>query len=509
MNFKQKLAASVLLPLTLFLLALLVSIWGQIRIEDRFASYLKSEAAAAKQLHAMYAQGLQMGQALRNIALNPADQQGRNNLEAAQKAYTSAYELAVSAAGDEPWAAELKKLPALRAAHAAIQDKVLAMIAANDPQALTALKTLETPAWRALRQAMLDQIKAVDQFAEVQLQDNTRQAATLRNVSLGLMAFAALVAVVTMVHLMKVLKAELGGDPTQARQALAAIAKGDLTYHLPDLTADTSQSLMGELHCMQTGLITLVQHVQEASQHIEKACDEVAMGHHNLSARTESAASNLEETAASMEQITSTVQQSADAARQADQLAKEAATLAVRGGEVVGRVVGTMDAISDSSRRIADIIGVIDGIAFQTNILALNAAVEAARAGEQGRGFAVVAGEVRSLAQRSAGAAKEIKDLISTSVQTVTSGNELVRSAGHTMDELVASVQRVANMLSEITSATSEESSGITEVNSAVTLLDQMTQQNAALVEAGAATTDSLRQQAQRLSLAVSAFKLA
>jgi len=266
---------------------------------------------------------------------------------------------------------------------------------------------------------------------------------------------------------------------------------------------------MAELHSMQAGLVTLVQHVQEATQHILQACDEVAAGNSDLSARTESAASNLEETAASMEQITSTVQHSADAARQADQLAREAATLAVRGGEVVGRVVGTMDAISDSSRQIADIIGVIDGIAFQTNILALNAAVEAARAGEQGRGFAVVAGEVRSLAQRSAGAAKEIKDLIGTSVQTVTSGNELVRSAGNTMDELVASVQRVATMLSDITSAAREESSGITEVNTAVNMLDQMTQQNAALVEEGAAATDSLRQQAQRLSQAVSAFKIA
>lgn len=508
LSIRAILIGTGILVLAFFVAALGTAVNSISGAHRAFSLYVNHEQALLGAYGDMYAQGLQMGQALRNVALNPADEQGRNNLAAAQKAYANAYELALAAAGDAPWAAELKKLPALRAAHAATQDKVLALIAAADPQALAVLKSLETPAWRTLRQAMLDQIKAVDQYAASQMQANTQQASLLRIVSLGFTAFAVLMAVFTLVHLMRVLTAELGGDPAQARQALAAIAQGDLTYRLPDLPTDAAKSLMGELRLMQSGLVTLVQDVQEASQHILKACDEVAAGHSDLSSRTESAASSLEETAASMEQITSTVQQSADSAKQADKLAREAATLAVQGGEVVGRVVGTMDAISDSSRKIADIIGVIDGIAFQTNILALNAAVEAARAGEQGRGFAVVAGEVRNLAQRSAGAAKEIKDLISVSVQTVTSGNDLVRSAGDTMTELVASVQRVADMLNEITSATSEESSGITEVNTAVNLLDQMTQQNAALVEEGAASTESLREQAQRLSHAVSAFKV-
>jgi hypothetical protein len=209
-----------------------------------------------------------------------------------------------------------------------------------------------------------------------------------------------------------------------------------------------------------------------------------------------------------MEQITATVQQSADAARQANQLASTAAAVAVRGGEVVGQVVSTMDDITQSSKKIADIIGVIDGIAFQTNILALNAAVEAARAGEQGRGFAVVAGEVRNLAQRSAQAAKEIKELIGASVDKVQSGSELVRSAGETMGDIVASVQRVTDIIGEITAASGEQSNGIAQINVAVTQLDQMTQQNAALVEQSAAAAQSMRDQAQHLTSVVSVFKL-
>jgi methyl-accepting chemotaxis protein len=508
MNFKQKLALSVLIPMGLFLLALMVSLWAQMRTEQQFSHYLASEQTVAQDLQSMYANGLQMGQALRNIALNPPDQKARENLAAAQKGYDAAYDNALVAAEGAPWAADLKKLPPLRTAHAQLQDKVLALIAATDPQAMSMLKSQETVAWRALRQALLDQFKAVNQVAATQRQADSDHTAMLRRVTLALTVAAALMAVYTMFHLMHVLTTELGGDPSQARTALAAIARGNLTIQLPDVTPANAGSLMGELSGMQASLSKLVREVQQSSQHILIACGEVASGNNDLSARTESAASNLEETVASVEEITATVQQSAESARQADRLAREATEVAMRGGEVVSRVVGTMNAISDSSRKIADIIGVIDGIAFQTNILALNAAVEAARAGEQGRGFAVVAGEVRSLAQRSAGAAKEIKDLIGASVETVSAGNALVHTAGETMSELVSSVQRVASMVGEITSATSEESSGITQVNMAVTLLDQMTQQNAALVEESAAAAQSLREQALRLSQAVDAFKV-
>ncbi|WP_235582356.1 methyl-accepting chemotaxis protein, partial [Rhizobacter sp. Root16D2] len=230
-------------------------------------------------------------------------------------------------------------------------------------------------------------------------------------------------------------------------------------------------------------------------------------GNQDLSARTEQTASNLQQAASSMEQLTGTVKQSADSARQANQLASSAAEVAARGGSVVAQVVTTMDEINASSKKINDIIGVIDGIAFQTNILALNAAVEAARAGEQGRGFAVVASEVRSLAQRSAQAAKEIKGLIGASVDRVEAGSRLVADAGTTMNEIVGSVQRVSDIIGEITAASSEQSDGIGQINTTVTQLDQMTQQNSALVEESAAAAESLRDQAQRLSQAVGAFR--
>jgi len=253
---------------------------------------------------------------------------------------------------------------------------------------------------------------------------------------------------------------------------------------------------------------TLLQ-VRASAGSVTTASDEIASGNHDLSSRTEQAASSLQQTASAMEQLTATVRNSAESARQANQLAASAAEVAQRGGSVVSQVVSTMDEINASSKKIADIIGVIDGIAFQTNILALNAAVEAARAGEQGRGFAVVASEVRSLAQRSAEAAKEIKGLIGASVERVEAGSKLVADAGQTMGEIVGSVKRVSDVIGEITIASGEQSDGIGQVNTAVTQLDQMTQQNAALVEESTAAAESLRTQAQRLAQALAGFRLA
>jgi len=290
--------------------------------------------------------------------------------------------------------------------------------------------------------------------------------------------------------------------------ATHAITGGDLSQSVPVAGRDEVGEVLQSIARMQESLRAMVGEVRSSTDSISTASSEIASGNADLSSRTEQAASNLQQTAASMEQLTGTVRQSADAARTANQLAASAATVAARGGAVVSQVVATMNEINASSKQIADIIGTIDGIAFQTNILALNAAVEAARAGEQGRGFAVVAAEVRSLAQRSAAAAKEIKGLIGSSVEKVASGSRLVDDAGATMSEIVASVQRVSDIIGEITAAASEQSEGIGQVNSAVTQLDQMTQQNAALVEESAAAAESLKEQAKRLAQVVAAFRL-
>ena len=294
----------------------------------------------------------------------------------------------------------------------------------------------------------------------------------------------------------------------QAQELAERIASGDLSRDVTVMNQDEVGQLVGAMGRMQDALRGLVRQVQDAAGNISTASSEIASGNHDLSHRTEQTAANLEETASSMEVLTSTVQQSAQSSRQASDFASSAAEVAARGGAVVSQVVTTMDQITTSSRKIADITGVIDSIAFQTNILALNAAVEAARAGEQGRGFAVVASEVRNLAQRSASAAKEIKSLIGSSVERVEDGSRLVSQAGQTMTEIVSSVRRVSDIIAEITASSAEQSDNIGQISQSVTQLDQMTQQNAALVEESTAASESLREQARHLSDAVSQFKL-
>ena len=295
----------------------------------------------------------------------------------------------------------------------------------------------------------------------------------------------------------------------EALTVAEAVAEGDLTArsNFP-ATLDEPGLLLSSLRSMQENLARTVTQIRVGTDAIATASSEIASGNLDLSSRTEQQASSLEETAPSMEELTSTVKQNADNSRQANQLAVAASSVAVKGGSVVSQVVDTMDAINGSAKKIVDIIGVIDGIAFQTNILALNAAVEAARAGEQGRGFAVVATEVRNLAQRSAAAAKEIKALIGDSVEKVDAGSKLVAEAGTTMDEIVDGVKRVADIMAEITAASQEQSDGIEQVNQAVGQMDQVTQQNAALVEEAAAAAESLQDQAKNLAQAVSVFRV-
>ncbi|ART50850.1 chemotaxis protein [Acidovorax carolinensis] len=344
--------------------------------------------------------------------------------------------------------------------------------------------------------------------AREQMQEARQGVDSLAATMSGLIGVALVLALAVLIPLTYLSVRSITRSLAQARDLAERIAGGDLSRDEQALNHDEVGQLVGAMGRMQQSLRGLVHQVQDAAGNISTASHEIATGNHDLSQRTEQTAANLEEAASSMEMLTNTVQQSAQSSRQASDFAASAAEVAARGGAVVSQVVSTMDQITTSSRKIADITGVIDSIAFQTNILALNAAVEAARAGEQGRGFAVVASEVRSLAQRSAGAAKEIKELIGSSVERVEDGSRLVSHAGQTMTEIVGSVRRVSGIINEITASAAEQSDNIGHISQSVTQLDQMTQQNAALVEQSTAASESLREQALQLTRAVSQFKL-
>ena len=361
---------------------------------------------------------------------------------------------------------------------------------------------------RPLADNYLQSLDVLRKAMSTQLAASQADTSTLARASQVLLGIATLVAVVLGALLALSVTRSIVRPVQRGKQAAESIADGDLTYPIETSGTDETGQLLQALATMQSRLSTIVGHVRHNAEGVATASVEIATGNNDLSARTEQQASALQQTAASMEELGSTVRQNADNARQANQLAMSASTVAQQGGDVVAEVVDTMKGINDSSRKIADIISVIDGIAFQTNILALNAAVEAARAGDQGRGFAVVAGEVRSLAQRSAEAAKEIKGLIGTSVERVERGTALVDKAGSTMTEVVGAIRRVTDIMGEISAASSEQSQGVAQVGDAISQMDQTTQQNAALVEQSAAAADSLKTQAGQLVDAVAVFRL-
>jgi len=388
------------------------------------------------------------------------------------------------------------------------QKNLLSLLTQNK---LDEAKKLLFGAIRVKQSAMFDALKAMSDYQHAAMDKTVADSQdTYRHTTMLLFAVSAAAFILSLIAALLITRSiirQLGGEPDYAMAIASDIANGNLATSITLRQGDQT-SLMASIRVMRNRLAEIVGHVRTGTDTIATASNQIAMGNLDLSTRTEQQASSLEETASAMEELTSTVKQNADNARQANQLAASASEVAIAGGNVVGKVVETMGTIHESSKKIVDIISVIDGIAFQTNILALNAAVEAARAGEQGRGFAVVASEVRGLAQRSAAAAKEIKALIDSSVAQVDAGSRLVEQAGTTMTDVVNSVKRVTDIVGEISSASEEQSDGIEQINLAITQMDEVTQKNAALVEEAAAAAQSMQHQAGTLLEVVSIFKL-
>ena len=445
--------------------------------------------------------------AITSVVVAPTDalmQEQLNKIGEARKKYGAAKEVLQKMVSTDKEASLMSQLDAALKAGAPMNNKVVELRKAGQTEeAVTFLTQQAAPSLNNVLVA-LDSLVAYEAQQAAQAADDAAALSTkartsmlaLGIVALLLGAFVAWIITRSITH------------PINAAVAVAeTVASGDLSARIVVNSSDETGRLLGALKAMNDGLLDVVAQVRHGTDSIATASSEIAAGNLDLSSRTEEQASSLEETASAMEELTSTVKQNADNARQANQLAKSASEVAVRGGDIVSQVVDTMGTINQSSKKIVDIIAVIDGIAFQTNILALNAAVEAARAGEQGRGFAVVATEVRNLAHRSASAAKEIKELIAASVANVDTGSRLVNEAGQTMGDIVDSIVRVTDIMGEITSATHEQTLGIEQINMAIAQMDEVTQQNAALVEQAAAASQSMQEQAGELAQVVSFFK--
>jgi methyl-accepting chemotaxis protein len=493
------------------------AVWGVHAAGARFEDYVHGAAerhAAAAEVRGLAAQ---RAIAVRNLVLLSAGPEREAERAAALQAHEALQKLlaalkqSIAQAGDasareRQLLAEFEKT---EAAYGPVALNILQLAAAGQREAAIAAMNRDC---RPLLVALLKSVQDYAAESEAQALAATQAATATAASQRALLAGAALVALglaaVLGTLITRRLMASLGADPRVLGGIVRRVARGDLR---PVLGADSAPagSVLNSMGEMRTRLVALIGQVRSASESIATASAQIAQGNQDLSGRTEQQASSLQQTAATMDELGSTVRNNADNARQANQLAQGASQVAGEGGTVVGAVVHSMRGISDSSRKIVEIIGVIDGIAFQTNILALNAAVEAARAGEQGRGFAVVAAEVRSLAQRSAGAAREIKSLITSSVEQVEHGTSQVDKAGATMREIVASIRRVSDIVGEISAASGEQANGVSQVGQAVTQMDQATQQNAALVEQSAAAAESLRTQAQQLLQAVAVFQLA
>ncbi|WP_298926380.1 methyl-accepting chemotaxis protein [uncultured Ramlibacter sp.] len=510
MKLRSKIIACMAGVFVLFGGATGVALVGMNDAGKGFENFIRSDMALLQAVTGMYADGLQGGQALRNVVLDPGNKTGHKNLDKAVSDFKDKQAKALALAAASPADVKvLQEIAVLRDKQLAVLAKVAALSLDNPAAAITLVSQEETPAWRAVRGRLLELIEAKNSSAEQTKSQVLGRSQTMATAALAFVLVALVLGAAIVFWLVRHIMGQLGGEPAYAAQVARAISAGDLSQEVVVSSRADSDSLMVQLRSMQDSLVRCVSEVRFNSEGVASSSEQIAQGNADLSGRTEQQASALQETAASMEELDTTVKQNADNAKQANALAISASGVAVQGGQVVAQVVDTMKGINDSSRKIADIISVIDGIAFQTNILALNAAVEAARAGEQGRGFAVVASEVRSLASRSADAARQIKDLIGASVARVEQGSALADQAGATMGEVVAAIRRVTDIMGEISHASSEQSAGVSQVGDAVGQMDKATQQNAALVEQSAAAADGLKTQARQLVAAVAVFKLA
>jgi methyl-accepting chemotaxis protein len=450
--------------------------------------------------------------AMRNLALlsdEAAMKLENQKIAATRTHYDEAREKLVRITLSDEGRARIAAVDAARAEAKPLNDKVIELGLANKMEEATRLLMAQAaPATERWQDALRANLAAQKQRNAARYDESETDYATARTLLISIAGAAALISAVLALLIVRSIVGAVGGEPAEVAELARAIADADLSRRVAVRDGD-DRSIVAAMARMQHALSELVGRVRGSAEGVATASSQIAQGNADLSQRTEEQASALEQTAATMEQLGSTVRLNADNARQASQLAQGASEVAGAGGEVVGRVVGTMKGIQDSSQKIGEIISVIDGIAFQTNILALNAAVEAARAGEQGRGFAVVASEVRSLAQRSAEAARQVKTLITDSIEQVDRGSLLVDEAGRTMKDIVTSVKRVSDIVAEISAATAEQSTGIAQVGEAVSQMDQVTQQNAALVEQSAAAAESLKVQAGDMVTAVGVFRLA
>ncbi|MBI3727995.1 MAG: MCP four helix bundle domain-containing protein [Burkholderiales bacterium] len=509
-NFKIRVRLSFGFGLTLLtmLLMVVISVVRLNEIADRNREILEDDAVGVISALEISALIQENGSRTLELFITP-DQKARTAqygaIDANKKKINALLEISKKLAPSPTEKEAVEKLIASNAAFVAAFSKTGDLIELDQKDEATAMMGKST--FPALKQSLVD----IDKLSAIQKNDMSANGEAIKSIimfSRNLMIVLGIIAFIISAAFAAWISRSITNPLDEAVKVATKVANGDLTGRIEVRSRDETGQLLSALADMNNSLVMTITQVHSSTAMISTASGEIASGNADLSNRTESQASSLEETASSMEELTSTVKQNADNARQANQLAISATEVATKGGQIVGQVVNTMGSIKDSSGKIVDIIGVIDGIAFQTNILALNAAVEAARAGEQGRGFAVVAAEVRNLAQRSASAAKEIKTLIDDSVEKVNLGNKLVDEAGLTMDEIVTSIKHVADIMSEITAASQEQSAGIEQVNLAITQMDEMTQQNSALVEQAAAAAESMQEQAGALAQAVSVFKL-